>query len=187
MKMTIIGRHIDLNDETKEYAEKKLLKAETFFDQIIEANMILSAEKHRRIAEVTLNAKNATFHAEEETENINSAIDNVMEKIEVQIKKFKGKRKDQKHHIKGLVTTPESEEIDQENDEEEIENSDSENEPQIVKVSKFAPKPMTIQEAVMQLNILGEDFLVFSNSQTDQVNVVYKRKDKSYGWIEPDF
>ena len=60
-------------------------------------------------------------------------------------------------------------------------------EPQIIKVSKFAPKPITAQEAVMQITLSGDDFLMFSNSQTNQVNVIYKRKDGNYGWIEPDF
>jgi putative sigma-54 modulation protein len=186
MKITIVGRHIELDDNTKEYAEKKLLKAETYFDQIIEAHMILSAEKHRRIAEVTLNAKNSTFHATEETENINNSIDSVMEKVEVQVKKFKDKLRDHKHHTKGLIPESEAEEINEEA-EEEPDDLESETEPQIIKVRKFAPKPMTVQEAVMQLRLLEYDFLVFSNSQTNQANVVYKRKDNTYGWIEPDF
>jgi len=179
MKTTILGRHIELDDDTKEFAEKKLLKAETFFDRIIEANMVLSAEKHRRIAEVTLNAKHVTFHAAEETESINSAIDNVMEKVEVQVKKFKEKLKDHKRHPKGAI--PESEMEEAEDD------SIQETEPQIVKVRKIAPKPMTVQEAVLQLELLENDFFVFSNSQTERVNVVYRRNDGNYGWIEPDF
>jgi putative sigma-54 modulation protein len=186
MKMTIIGRHIELDDDTKEYAEKKLSKAETFFDQIIEANMILSAEKHRRIAEVTLNAKNATFHATEETENINNSIDNVMEKVEVQVKKFKEKLKDHKRQPKGLISENQIG-INEPEENDDVEELEQDKEPQIIKVNKFAPKPMTVQEAVMQLDLLEDDFLVFSNSQTNQVNVVYKRKDRAYGWIEPDF
>lgn len=186
MKTTIVGRHIDLDDDTKEFAEKKLLKAETFFDRIIEANMVLSAEKHRRIAEVTLNAKHVTFHATEETENINSAIDNVMEKVEVQVKKFKEKLKDHKRHPKGAIPELETEEMEDDL-EEDSDDSIQETETQIVKVRKFAPKPMTVQEAVMQLKLSEDEFLVFLNSQTESVNVVYKRNDGSYGWIEPDF
>jgi len=186
MKMTIIGRHIELDDDTKEYAEKKLNKAETFFDHIIEANMILSAEKHRRIAEVTLNAKNATFHATEETENIKNSIDNVMEKIEVQVKKFKEKLKDHKRYPKGLISETQIETNETE-EKDEVDEIEQDKDPQIIKVNKFASKPMTVQEAVMQLGLLDDDFLVFSNSQTNYVNVVYKRKDGSYGWIEPDF
>ncbi len=181
MKISIIASHLELDDDTRSYAEKKLQKIETFFGRIMEAVMVLSAEKHRRIAEVTLKAKHTTFHATEETENIRSAIDNVMEKVEIQIKKFKEKLRDSKRRIKGLPIETPSEEVDLEEDEDEIP------EPQIVKVNKFAPKPMTVQEAVTQITINDDDFLVFSNSETNQVNVIYRRKDGTYGWIEPFF
>ena len=182
MKMVVTGRHLELDDDTRSYAEKKLQKAETYFDHIIESHMILSAEKHRRIAEVTLNAKHVTFHAEEETDNLNGAIDNVMEKVEIQLKKYKERLKNHKHLPKGSFI--ETEEADTEEEQDETEKPV---EPQIVRVKKFAPKPMTAEEAVMQMTITEEDFLVFANSQTDQVNVVYRRKDGDYGLIEPIF
>jgi len=184
MKISVIARHLELDDDTRSYAEKKLQKIETFFGRIMEAVMVLSAEKHRRIAEVTLKAKHVTFHATEETENIRSAIDNVMEKVEAQIKKFKEKLRDNKRRIKGVPVESQSEreiEVENNQDDEEI------IEPQVVKVNKFAPKPMTVEEAVMQMTINDEDFLVFANSETNQVNVVYRRKDGTYGWIEPYF
>jgi len=184
MKITVIGRHLELDDDTRSYAERKLQKAETYFDHIMEAHMILSAEKHRRIAEVTLNAKHATFHATEETENINGAIDNVMDKVEAQIKKFKERLKDHKHRPKGTFIETQAEETDVEEDQDDAEEA---REPQIVRVNRFAPKPMTVQEAVMQMTLTDEDFLVFANSETNQVNVVYRRKDGDYGWIEPYF
>ncbi|MGB9595153.1 MAG: ribosome hibernation-promoting factor, HPF/YfiA family [Candidatus Poribacteria bacterium] len=182
MKITVIARHLELDDDTKSYAEKKLQKIETFFRRIMEATMVLSAEKHRRIAEVTLKAKHVTFHATEETENIRSAIDNVMEKVEIQIKKFKEKLRDNKRRVKGLPVETQSEEVEVADDEDE-----EMPEPQIIKVNKFAAKPMTVQEAAMQMTINDEDFLVFANSETNQVNVVYRRKDGTYGWIEPTF
>jgi len=173
MKVTITGRHLKLNDDIKSYAERKLQKAETYFDGIIEAHMILFAEKHRRIAEVTFGAKGTTFHAQEETEDIYASIDGVMEKVDRQIRRHKEKVRNRKHHPKEVVT-------------ETTEDSET-TEPRIVKVSKFAAKPMTVQDAVAQMELSGDDFLMFSNSQTEQVNVVYKRKDGNYGWIEPDF
>lgn len=184
MKMVVTGRHLELDDDTRSHAEKKLQKAETYFDHIIEAHMILSAEKHRRIAEVTLNAKHATFHAAEETDNINGAIDNVMEKVEIQIKKYKERLKNHKHRPKGSFAETEAEETDTEEEQDEAEEAMG---PQIVRVKKFAPKPMTAQEAAMQITITEEDFIVFANSQTNQVNVLYKRKDGTYGLIEPIF
>ena len=80
MKVTITGRHMKLNDDIRAHAEEKLLKAETYFDRIIEGHMVLLAEKHRRMAEVTLSAKGVVFHAQEETEDIYASIDRVMER-----------------------------------------------------------------------------------------------------------
>ena len=176
MRVTVTGRHLKLDDDIRSYAEKKVRKAETYFDHIIEAHMILSAEKHRRTAEVTLSAKRVTFHAQEETENIYASIDGAMEKVDVQIRKYKEKISDRKHRAKEITVSIE-----------EDSTAIASAEPRIIKVNKFAPKPMTTQEAAMQMTLLGDDFLVFSNSRTDQVNVVYKRKDGNYGWIEPDF
>lgn len=173
MKIIITGRHLKLNDDIRTYAEDKIHKAETFFDRIIEAHMVLSAEKHRRIAEVALNAKGVTFRAREETESIYASIDGVMEKVDTQIRRHKEKIKDRKHQNKEVVS---------ENFEEESE----EREPEIIKVKRFVSKPMTAREAVMEMVLSENDFLMFSNSQTDQVNVVYKRKNGDFGWIEPD-
>lgn len=175
MKVVITGRHLDLGDDIRSYVDKKLHKAETYFDRIVEAHMVLTAERHRRIAEVTLTAKRVVFHAREETENIYASIDGVIEKVDKQIRKYKERIKDRKHQVKELAP---------------IVEEDSEanaKEPQIIKVHRFAPKPITVQEAVMQMLTSEEDFIMFSNSVTDQVNVVYKRKDGNYGWIEPDF
>jgi putative sigma-54 modulation protein len=189
MKMMVTGRHIEMDDQIKAYAEKKLQKAETYFDHIIEAHIVLSAEKHRRIAEVTLNAKNVTIHANEETDDIYNAIDRVMEKVDAQVKKYKERVKDHKHRIKGAVPELQDEESDLDSGSENDLEYDVEQakEIQINKVSKFAPKPMTAQEAVMQIKLLDYSFLMFFNSQTNQVNVVYRRKDGTYGLIEPDF
>ncbi len=173
MKVIITGRHLKLNDDIRSYAEKKLRKAETYFDRIIEAHMILSAEKHRRAAEVTFNAKGVAFHAQEETEDIYISIDGVMEKVERQIRRHKEKIKNRKHHPKEETFSS-------------VGDSETE-EPQIIKVNKFAPKPINVQDAVTQMMLSNDDFLMFSNPQTNQVNVVYKRKDGNYGWIEPDF
>ena len=189
MKMMVTGRHIEMDDQTKAYAERKLQKAETYFDHIIEAHIVLSAEKHRRIAEVTLNAKNVTIHANEETDDIYNSIDGVMEKVDAQVKKYKERVKDHKHRIKGAIPELQDVETDLDSDSESDSEDDIKQDKgiQIIKVKKFAPKPMTTQEAVMQIKLLDNNFLVFSNSQTNQVNVVYKRKDGTYGWIEPDF
>lgn len=173
MKVIIDGRHLHLDDNMRAYAEEKIHKAETYFNGIIEAHMVLFAEKHRRIAEITLSAKRATFHARAETEDLYASIDGAMEKVDTQIRRYKNKIRDRKHQSREEIFTVE-------------EDSDSEAEPRIIKVSKFASKPMTVQDAVEQIMFSGDDFLMFSNSETDQVNVVYRRKDGNYGWLEPD-
>jgi len=172
VKVIINGRHIKLSDDMRSYAEEKIHKIETHFDRVIEGHMTLSAEKHRRIAEITLNAKRATFHAQEESEDMYASIDGVMEKIDRQIKRHKEKLNDRKHHHKEAIFTVEE---------------DSEAEPRIISVDKFASKLLAPQEAVTQLALSEDDFLMFFNRETNQVNVVYKRKDGNYGWIEPDF
>jgi putative sigma-54 modulation protein len=177
MKITITGRHLKLDDDIRTHAEKKMRKAETYLGRIIEAHMILSAEKHRRIAEVTLSARRVTFHAQEETENIYASIDGAMEKVDTQIRRYKEKLKDRKHQLGEGLNSARASSIEE----------DSEAEPRIIRVSKFAPKPITVQEAVAQMMLSEDDFLMFSNFQTNQVNVVYRRKDGNYGWIEPDF
>jgi putative sigma-54 modulation protein len=109
----------------------------------------------------------------------------VMEKVDAQVKKYKERVKDHKHRIKGAI--PELQDVETDLDSDSEDDIEQVKEVQIIKVKKFAPKPMTAQEAVMQVKLLDNDFLVFSNSQTNQVNVIYKRKDGNYGWIEPDF
>jgi len=107
-----------------------------------------------------------------------------MEKVDSQIIRFKDKLKDHKHRIKGLSPIIEQNKLDEEEDIDEVE---AKSEPKLIKIRKFASKPMTIQEAMMQLGLLEDNFLVFSNSQTNQVNVIYKQQDGNYGWIEPEF
>ena len=184
MKVIISGRHMKLSDDMRAYAEEKMHKAETYFDRIIEGHMILYAEKHRRIVEVTLSAKRAKFHAQAETEDLYASIDGAMEKVDKQIRRHKEKLEDRKHHREEAAS-----DIDEDLDEGLDEDLDSDLEPEweIIKVDKFATKMFTPQEAVMQIELSGEDFLMFSNSQTNQINVVYRRKDGNYGWIEPDF
>lgn len=176
MKVNITARHLGLSDDIRSYAEKKLHKAETFFDRIIEAHMVLSAEKHRRIAEVTLNAKRIVFHAREETEDMRASIDGAMEKVDKQVRRYKEKLRDRKH------LSNQSKEIAS-----GVQEDSEETEPRIIKVNKFADKPMTPREAMMQMVLSEDDLLMFSNSRTNQVNIVYRRKDGNYGWIEPDF
>jgi len=212
MKIVLTGRHLDLDENIRSYAEKKLRKAETYFDRIIEAHMTLSAEKHRRIAEVTLHAKKVRFHAQEETESIFASIDGVMEKIGTQIVKYKERLKNRKHirgEELGLEEIPEgADEEDSEDIEESEDLSQSEIQQMVKKPvtksitinidvleqtknlqiarAKMANKPMTIDEAIIETDYVKGNFLMFTNSQTKKTNLVYKYENGNHLWIMPE-
>jgi len=175
MKVNVSGKNINVTQALKDYAEKKVGKLERFFDSHVEAQVTLSVEKDRHIVEVTmpLNINGMLLRGETETADMYSSIDLVVDKLEKQIEKYKTKilRNIKKPPLKNNITEVKEFEADQ---------------PKIVKVKRFAIKPMDVEEAVMQMELLGHDFFVFSNAETDQVNVVYKRRDGNYGLIEPE-
>ena len=186
MQILITGRNLEITDDIRDYVEKKIEKAETFLSGIIEANVVLDLHRHRYIAEVTLMARRATFHAQSETENVFASIDAVVDKIDNQTRRYKERIKDRRHRPSQLEAALQLSEIG-ETDEIDV-SEDEEGEIQLVRVpEKFAPKPMTAEEAAMQLEISRNEFLMFLNSETSQINVVYRRRSGDYGWIEPEF
>ena len=181
MKLIVKGKHIDVTDSIEGYIRKKMGKLEKYFDQIIEATATVSAEKNRQIFEVTLQAKKAIIRAEEENESIYTSIDKVVEKLERQIIKYKEKlySKSFGEHIRTRemnITEREVRKIAPSSDEDT----------RIVKIKKFVIKPMFPEEASLQMELLGHSFYVFNNEMTDQINVIYKRKDGNFGLIEPE-
>lgn len=175
MKVNVSGKNINVTQALKDYAEKKLGKLERLFDTPVEAQVTLSVEKERHIVEVTmpLNVNGMLLRGETETNDMYSSIDLVVDKLEKQIEKYKTKIYRSFKKLPSKYNAQERREMDA-------------NEPRVVKVKRFALKPMDVEEAVMQMELLGHDFFVFSNAETDQVNVVYKRRDGNYGLIEPD-
>ena len=179
MKIVFKGKHIEVTDAIRNYMEKKLSKIERHFDHILEVIVTLSVEKNRQIVEVTLQANKALIRAEEETDDMYTSIDKVVDKLERQILKYKEKFYQKSHpntDRKGLVNEGVS-----------IEESKSAEVIKIVKTKRFAIKPMSIEEAAMQMDLLGHNFFVFANDNTNKVNVLYKRKDGNFGLIEPEF
>jgi len=147
----------------------------------MDANATLSAEKNRQIFEVTLQAKKAIIRAEEESDNMYTSIDSVVEKLERQIIKYK-----EKLYSKTFSEQIRTKEIGLfENKESEAETQDDED-VKIVKIKKFVFKPMSPDEASLQMELLGHNFYVFNNEATNQINVIYKRKDGNFGLIEPE-
>lgn len=181
MKLTIKGKQLDVTDSIEEYIRKKMEKLNKYFDQIMDATATVSAEKNRQIFEVTLQAKKAIIRAEEDSDDIYASIDRVVEKLERQIKRYKEKLYTKTYNEQNR--SKESNIIDnQEIGEMPLENEDV----RIVRTKRFVMKPMSLEEASLQMELLGHSFYVFNNEITDQINVIYKRKDGNLGLIEPD-
>ena len=179
MKIIFKGKHIEVTDAMRNYIEKRLSKIERHFDHILEVIVTLSVEKNRQIVEATLQASRALIRAEEETDDMYASIDKVVDKLERQIQKYKKKYFQKPHpgiEKKRLV-----------NKEVNVEDSESDKIARIVKTKRFAVKPMSVEEAAMQMDLLGHNFFVFANDNTNKVNVLYKRKDGNFGLIEPEF
>jgi len=174
MNYIITGKNVALTDALKATVEKKMGKLEKYFTGDVEAHITLSVQKTKQIVEVTIPFNGMILRAEESTGDMYSSIDNVVEKIEKQI--IKHKTKLEKQVREGAIKFAELPKYDVEEDEIDIK-----------KVKRFSLKPMHVDEAVLQMELLGHDFFVFKNSETDDVNVVYKRKDGGYGLIEPEF
>ncbi|MGI6486155.1 MAG: ribosome-associated translation inhibitor RaiA [Thermoanaerobacterales bacterium] len=176
MKVNVSGKNVTITNALKEYAVKKVGKIERFFEGELEAQVTLKVEKDRHIVEVAVPMNGILLRGEAETHDMYSSIDLVIEKLEKQIEKYKTKlaRSIKKSPIKIKSTF------------EKRSNSKNQTEPKIVKVKRFAIKPMDTEEAIMQMDLLGHDFFVFSNAISNEVNVVYKRRDGNYGLIEPE-
>ena len=175
MRYTITGRNIEVTPGLKAAVEKKIGKLEHFFTPDTEVFVALSAQKDIQKIEVTIPVKGNTIRAEESSNDMYVSIDLVEEIIERQLRKYKNKLIDKKQSAQAFSDLFISEE------------SEPEDEIQIVKTKRFAMKPMDPEEACVQMELLGHNFYVFLNAETEEVNVVYKRKGQTYGLIEPEF
>ena len=174
MRITMTGRNIDLTNGLKNQVTKKLTKLEKYFAPDTEVRVVLSTVKDLDKIEVTIPTKTGFIRAEEATDDFYASIDLVEEDIEKQIKKFKTKLIDKKQ-----AALPFSDLFAEE-------EAEAAEEIVIVRSKKFAVKPMDPEEACLQMEMLGHSFFVFLNADTEAVNVVYKRKDGTYGLIEPE-
>lgn len=178
MNLNITSRNFKLTSSTKGYATKKVSKLAKFLFDGAEATVVLSVEKHGYQAEVLINENGHQIQAVSKTSEINFAIDEVCEKMERQIKKYKEKISLKR---KESIRDPEFAEL-----EPRLEESDSDiDSEQIIEPEPLNMKPMTPEEAAMQLDILDRSFYAFVNSKSNEVNVIYKRKDNNFGLIEP--
>ncbi len=176
MKFKVIGKNIVVTEALKETAIKKVGKLDKYFRRDAEAQITLSVQKNRHIVEVTIPFEGGILRAEEDSQDMYASIDKVIDSLERQIRRNKTKLEKKVHD--GSLRF-ENIQLD----------DDAEEEPkfEIVRTKKFAIKPMTVEEAVLQMNLLGHQFFMFSNAETNEANVVYRRKDGNYGLIEPEF
>ncbi len=193
MKVIVSGKNIRLTQRLRDYSTERLSTIQKYFDHINEVDLTLSVEKHKTIensqkAEAVVWANGSSFKARCASNDMYAAITGVAEKIESQLKKYKEKLKENRHR-KGPMPPVLVEPISpREMTHSVVEfKAEGDDEPSIVRSNSFAAKPMSIEEAADQLKTLEQDFVVFSNAETNEVNVVYRRADGNIGLIEPSF
>ena len=175
MKFTIVGKNIDITEGLKNAVEDKIGKLERYFTPDTEVHVTLSVEKERQKIEVTIPVKGSIIRSEQASNDMYVSIDLVEEIIERQLKKYKSKLID-KHQEAGSYFKQEF--LEKEfMDEEDV---------KIIRSKKFDIKPLYPEDACVQMELLGHNFYVFINAETEKVNVVYKRKGGTYGLIEPE-
>ena len=177
MQLQVKGRNVEVSDSIRRYAEQKLGKLEKHLHELTRVELELAVEKNpsihaNHVAEATIWTKGPTIRAREASVDMRASIDQLTEKLLRQVKNYREKRT--RRHVRadggplpeGMTMT------------EDVE-------PRIVKTKQFSVKPMTAEEAILQLELIGHDFFVFRDADTGEVNVVYKRRDGAYGLIEP--
>lgn len=174
MRVTVIGKNINVTPALKEIVEKKISKLNKYFEPDTEARATLTVQKNRQILEVTISFNGVILRCEEATDDMYKSIDLVQAKLERQIRKQKTKL--QRRNNESLRFNSIKEIALEEDDEGEI-----------VKVKKFNIKPMNTEEAILQMELVQHNFFVFKDADTNNVNVIYKRKDGNYGLLEPDY
>lgn len=176
MQTSVTFKNLPPSENLKAYVSEKLDRFDRLLDNPAEASVVLSVEKFRHIAEINISGDRLNIVGKEEINDMYSAIDMVLDKLEKQIKKGKQKTRERRSGAKTSIRGI---------DEFEAATMDVDDGPQ-VKVMNIEYKPMDIDEAVMQMDLVKNNFLVFTNSQTDRVNVLYRRKDGHYGLIQPN-
>ncbi len=189
MNVTVTGRHMEMTDALKAYIQNGLEKVASHFDKAFDADVVLDVEKHRHIAEVNVHANGVRIHSKEASNDMYASVDAAMAKLEKQIRKFKDRinrhqprtaREARDYHhaiLSGVDGTTDNA------PHEEVYDTH-----RVVLREKVPMKPMSVDEAMMQLQLVEDQpFLVFSNAETSEVNVLYARHDGTFGLIEPKF
>ncbi len=175
MEIKIHGKNLEVTKALQDYAKKKAAKISKFFEQEpLEILVTMSVERETHIVDITVSVNGLLLRGEEKTGDMYASIDGAVNKIERQVHKYKT-RINRRLREENRVVLPSPEDVEEAP------------EPKIVRTKRFAIKPMSVTEAVMQMDLLGHDFFVFFNAESEEVNVVYKRRGGDYGLIEPEF
>lgn len=175
MKVTVMSKNIEITPALREMIEKKISKLDKYFEKEVYAKVTISVQKSRHIVEVTIPFSGIMLRAEEATEDMYKSIDMVEEKLVRQIRKQKTKlsrKYNQSLRFAEIAT-----------DLEEVEETKG----KIVRTKTFAVKPMSSEEAVLQMELLGHNFFVYQDTDTNNISVLYKRKDGNYGLLDPEY
>lgn len=174
MNIIIRGKHIELTDALKEYVTKRVGKLGKYSDDFADIQVTLLVEKDRHRVEVTAPLHGIILRGEEETDDMYSSIDLVVEKLERQIEKYRTRLNKRTRSKAGGEPEPvPAAEVNEDLRE------------RVVRNKKFPAKPMSVEEAIMQMNLVGHNFFVFTNAESQEMNVVYRRKDGDYGLLQP--
>ncbi|MCX7845121.1 MAG: ribosome-associated translation inhibitor RaiA [Dictyoglomaceae bacterium] len=173
MQINITGKNVSISQAMQDYVEKKISKLSRFFDQISHVEIVFKGEDRKdagrsHIVEVTLDVNGAIIKASEENQDFRTCIDLVVDKLEIQLKKYKEKlieRGRRRPNVREILPIKE------------------ESKPKVVKVKRFGLKPMDIEEAILQMEMLGHDFFLYLDAETNKISLLYKRKDGNYGLI----
>ena len=177
MRLQVKGKNVEVTDSIREYAEEKLSKLERQLADPTRVELELAVERNpsisqNHVAEATIWTKGPVLRAREASADHKASIDRLVDKLERQVKRYREKRRPRRSQQADAAGIPED-------------AIPFDDEPTIVKSKQFAVKPMSSEEAVLQLELVGHDFFVFQNAETGDVNVVYRRRDGAYGLIEP--
>jgi putative sigma-54 modulation protein len=172
MRLEVHGRNVEVTETLREYAEQKLAKLERQLHDLTRVELELAVERNpsiaaNQVAEATIWTKGPTLRAREASPDMRASIDQLMVKLERQVTRYREKR----HRRNGRAPEPVA--------------AEAQDGPRIVKTKEFVLNPLTPEEAVEALELVGHDFFVFRNAESKDVNVVYRRRDGSYGLIEP--
>ncbi|HHW15399.1 MAG TPA: ribosome-associated translation inhibitor RaiA [Firmicutes bacterium] len=182
MQIVVKGKNMEVTPALRSYAEKKVGKLEKYFEQgEVTAQVMMRLERELHVVEVTLQVDALLLRGEERTADMYASIDGVLEKLERQIKKYKTRINRKLRQDVGTRPQEAKPPVSPEARDEEGEELG-----RVIRTKRFPIKPMSVEEAVMQMELLGHDFFVFRNSEDEEINVVYRRADGNYGLIEPD-